>query len=105
MEVLKQRGRIYGNFDEQARISQQLKTILNISDIEDYTLREGLEMIAHKLARIANGNPFYIDNYKDIAGYAKLIADYLENRAEQATDSVVKYKEKVNGEWQWKENI
>jgi hypothetical protein len=35
-------------------------------------------MIFHKIARILNGNPDYVDNWIDIAGYAKLVADDLE---------------------------
>lgn len=31
------------------------------------------EMIAHKIARILNGDPNYADNWHDIAGYATLI--------------------------------
>lgn len=37
-------------------------------------------MIAHKLARIMNGDPNYIDNWTDIAGYAQLVVDILEQR-------------------------
>jgi len=34
--------------------------------------REALEMIAHKIGRILNGDPNYADSWHDIAGYAKL---------------------------------
>ena len=34
-------------------------------------------MIQHKIGRILNGDPNYDDNWKDIAGYSKLIADEL----------------------------
>jgi hypothetical protein len=34
-------------------------------------------MIAHKIGRILNGDPDYIDSWDDIAGYAKLVADRL----------------------------
>jgi len=40
--------------------------------------REALEMIAHKIARIINGDPNYADSWVDIAGYAKLVSDRLE---------------------------
>jgi hypothetical protein len=43
---------------------------------------EAMEMIAHKLARIINGDPDYHDNWADIAGYAKLVADRLETGKE-----------------------
>lgn len=43
--------------------------------------KEALEMIAHKLGRIANGDPDYADSWVDIAGYSKLVADRLEGVA------------------------
>lgn len=39
---------------------------------------EALEMIAHKIGRIINGDPNYADSWHDIAGYAKLVADRLD---------------------------
>ena len=36
-------------------------------------------MIAHKLGRIVNGDPYYADSYIDIAGYAKLVGDRLND--------------------------
>lgn len=36
-----------------------------------------LDMICHKLARIAVGDINYVDNWIDIAGYATLVADRL----------------------------
>jgi hypothetical protein len=38
---------------------------------------EALEMIAHKIARILNGDPNYVDSWLDIAGYATLVAERL----------------------------
>ena len=39
--------------------------------------RESLEMVAHKIGRILNGDPDYHDSWRDIVGYAKLVADRL----------------------------
>ena len=39
---------------------------------------EALEMIAHKIGRIINGDPDYDDSWVDIAGYAKLVSDRLQ---------------------------
>lgn len=39
---------------------------------------EALHMIIHKIGRIANGNPHHVDSWRDIAGYATLVADRLE---------------------------
>lgn len=40
--------------------------------------KEALEMIAHKIARILNGDPNYADSWHDIVGYAKLVEDSLQ---------------------------
>ena len=39
--------------------------------------RETLDMIAHKIGRILNGDPNYHDSWHDIIGYTKLVADRL----------------------------
>ena len=40
--------------------------------------QEALEMICHKIARIVAGNPNFVDHWRDIAGYATLVANELE---------------------------
>lgn len=81
-KTLEERGQRYGKFEDHAEISQQLKAELRIFEAKrgcDLApdQRESLEMIAHKIARILNGDPDYVDNWVDIAGYAKLVADRL----------------------------
>jgi hypothetical protein len=79
--VLAERGKRYGLFKNHAVISQTLKSIIFTSR-NDLVLasdqREALEMIAHKIARIINGDPDYVDSWTDIAGYAQLVADRLQ---------------------------
>jgi len=79
-DVLAQRETTYGSFAEHARISQTLKFDLTQS-INWNTMRpdqrEALEMIVHKIARILNGNPDYVDSWTDIAGYATLVEQRL----------------------------
>ena len=79
-KTLKERGSRYGEFKTHAEISQQLKTIMfhgsDWDGMQEYQ-RESIEMICHKLARIANGDPFYDDNWRDIAGYAELVVKEL----------------------------
>ena len=41
---------------------------------------EALTMICNKISRIVNGNPNHLDSWKDIAGYAQLVADRLEGK-------------------------
>lgn len=81
--ILAERGKRYGSFEGHAEISQNLKGIfahfMHARGCElDFDQREALDMIAHKIARIINGDPNYADNWVDIAGYAKRVADRLE---------------------------
>lgn len=81
--VLQQRGSRYGEFKDNAYVSQQLKSIISSGsnyDLLDPDMKESLDMIAHKIARILEGDPFYDDSWIDIAGYAKLVANRLQNR-------------------------
>lgn len=78
--TLEERGKRYGEFKHHAFIAQVLKE--GMSQFVGYKKlapdqKEALEMIAHKIARILNGDPNYADSWVDIAGYAKLVADRL----------------------------
>jgi len=82
-KVLDERGSRYGTFEGHAAIAQSLKMIVRTNLVaRNKTLKasqqEALDMIMHKIARIINGDPNYVDSWVDIAGYAKLIADELE---------------------------
>ncbi len=83
MKILEERGKRYGKFEDHAVISQGLKNVLfagcDKGKLDDDMI-EALEMICHKLARIANGDPYYADSWVDIAGYAQLIAIRLETQ-------------------------
>lgn len=79
--VLDERGSRYGAFDSHALITQDLKDC--VASTPGWSLlapdqKEALEMIAHKIGRILNGDPNYTDSWVDIAGYAKLVSDRLE---------------------------
>ena len=81
--VLAERGSRYGKFTQHADVTQQLKTVMFAHAFDRaITLapdqKEALEMIAHKIGRIVNGDPNYADSWADIAGYAKLVADRLD---------------------------
>ena len=79
-ETLTERGNRYGKFKDHAELSQQLKEAMHCaygwSRLEP-DMREALEMIQHKVARILNGDPTYADSWHDIAGYARLVDDRL----------------------------
>jgi hypothetical protein len=80
-EMLAGREARYGTFEGHANISQTIKDDMRnhpgwerlVSD-----QREALEMIAHKIARILNGDPNYADNWVDLGGYPTLVANRLE---------------------------
>jgi hypothetical protein len=79
-QTLTERGDRYGEFIDHARISQNLTGIMqatpNWDDLRSIH-KEALEMIQHKIARILNGDPDYVDNWHDIAGYAILVEQHL----------------------------
>jgi hypothetical protein len=79
-EMLAQRGARYGKFADHARIAQDLKDVMQAEPKWERMApdqKEALEMVAHKIARILNGDPNYSDNWVDIAGYATLISQRL----------------------------
>jgi len=103
MNVLEQRSKIYGDFSFIAITSQTIKDMYNTDNTQetDSVINEAFEMIAHKIARIINGGSRYVDNWRDIAGYAQLVVDYLESEAKEAIDSKVTYYKKEPGrDWQ-----
>jgi len=83
--ILDSRAKDYGAFADNARLAQALKRTMADHADEMGSLFadeqwEALEMIATKMSRIVNGNPDKIDNWDDIAGYAKLVADKLRGK-------------------------
>lgn len=80
-EILKERGDKYGPFHMHANITQCLKEICKGSlswSRMNWSQKEALEMIMHKVGRIINGDPNYADSWADIAGYAQLVVKELE---------------------------
>lgn len=81
-QTLSERGDRYGDFVTHAKITQDIKRAMTqgnwVSLADDQ--REALEMLAHKVGRILNGDPDYHDSWHDIVGYTKLVADRLERR-------------------------
>lgn len=89
-DILTERGNRYGPFSSHASITQDIKAAMvglgncgtNWSGLKGFQ-REALEMIAHKIGRILNGDPNYDDSWIDIAGYATLVADILQGKEEK----------------------
>lgn len=75
MELLKERAKTHGNYDQTAKTAQMIKRLFQHSPAQmDFSERqkESLDMIAVKLARIMCGDPHEPDHWRDLAGYALL---------------------------------
>jgi hypothetical protein len=81
-QTLQERGSRYGDFAGHATISQGIKKAMIMSpnwERLSNDKRECLEMVAHKIGRILNGDPEYKDSWHDIIGYTKLVEDTLSD--------------------------
>jgi hypothetical protein len=79
--ILAERGKRYGKFADHAKITQDLKDVMHACPkwaALTPSQKEALEMVAHKIGRILNGDPNYDDSWVDVAGYSKLVADELQ---------------------------
>jgi methyl coenzyme M reductase alpha subunit len=70
----------YGDYEKNAVIMQGMKDAMRSHDewdmLDDPT-KEALEMIVHKVGRIVGGDPYYVDSWVDIQGYAQLIINKI----------------------------
>jgi hypothetical protein len=80
-KLVKDRAKTHGDFADTATRAVQLNAITRLPAKLEIppTLEHARQMICVKLARVACGDPFVIDHWKDIAGYAELVVQYLEN--------------------------
>ena len=83
VQTLTERGSRYGKFVDVAKATTALQNCLyehfslgKLNEVPD-DMGVALDMICHKMARIAVGDINYVDNWHDIAGYAQLVADRL----------------------------
>lgn len=79
--LVTERGKTHGSFEDQARITCELKAVLTKECFArnqrgqpqlSYQQVEALDMIAHKIGRIIAGDPSFQDHWDDIAGYAHI---------------------------------
>ncbi len=78
--ALKERGEKYGDFETHAQITQDIKDVMHETPKwRELTpsQKESLEMVAHKIGRILNGDPNYKDSWTDIIGYTTLVEQEL----------------------------
>jgi len=82
--LLAEREKTHGDYVLHASITQDLKRVIrhHVADLDvklDDDMQETLDMIAQKIGRIIAGNPEEPDHWRDIAGYAQLVANRLEH--------------------------
>lgn len=78
--ILAERGKRYGAFVDNSSVSQGIKVEIKAGrkwSQMAWDQRECLDQIACKISRIVTGDPNYVDNWDDIAGFATLVADRL----------------------------
>lgn len=85
-QILEERHAEYGTFADVARVATNLRsTIAHELKVRSKTLApdqsEALFMICSKIARLVNGNADHVDSWRDVAGYAQLVADRLEGKS------------------------
>jgi hypothetical protein len=79
--TLAERGSRYGEFADHAKIAQGLQDVMRSApkwQYLDQDMKQALSVIADKIARILNGDPYYQDNWHDIIGYSTLIENRLK---------------------------
>lgn len=78
--LLDVRERTHGNYPEQTVTAQGLKYLIRSApnwEAMTPAMRESLEMICTKIARILHGDPSFEDAWIDVAGYAELVRKTL----------------------------
>lgn len=83
--TMKERGRTCGEYRNVARVAQDIKGAIHVGILASQResgshpayMLEALDMIAHKIARIVAGDPWHVDSWHDIQGYAKLVEDRI----------------------------
>lgn len=93
-EITAARGSVYGPFLHNAVVAQGLKAVMrNVPDPDNEgrhwhrlpaDVREALDLIALKISRIVTGDPEYLDNFDDIAGYATIVAKRIRGGKKDA---------------------
>ncbi len=78
LPLLETREQTHGSFEDNAIISQALKSFMRagpgwnrLTDIE----KESMDMIALKFSRILSGKSLSKQHWEDVVGYAKLVEE------------------------------
>lgn len=83
-KLLRERGRTHGVWSETAEVSQGMKAALRFSgrwDSLPETVREALDMMCVKMARIVCGDWANRDHWADCEGYSRLVSRGLRPKS------------------------
>lgn len=78
--LLNAREQTHGDFRDVAEVAQSLKAVVMLARPDKFpdTHAEAMDMICCKIARALCGDANEPDHWRDIAGYAQLVARELE---------------------------
>jgi len=80
-KTVEQRGSRYGSMEDNAILTQALMDCINMQQHKLTAVHlECIHMIFHKISRMTIGDPMYADNAHDIAGYATLLEQYINEQ-------------------------
>lgn len=84
-DILEERHRTYGAFIDVAEVAAELRHTIMRGLVKQKKFlagdqEEALVMISSKVARVVVGDADHVDSWRDIAGYATLVADRLEGK-------------------------
>jgi hypothetical protein len=82
--TLTERHNSYGKFEDNARTAQAIKWEMRMCPKWDDLAadqKEALHQIASKISRLLSGDVDHLDSWRDIAGYATLVAERLQGNA------------------------
>lgn len=95
-KLLAERGSKYGDYTHGAQIMQNIlracESSRNWKDLPDQQ-RSAFQLIALKFSRILNGDYNLKDNWEDVAGYAKLVADRIETKPDYPEYTSITFEE------------
>lgn len=78
--LIAERGKTHGDFGANADTAQAIKSAIRSApnwNALSGRQQEALDLIATKIGRIMSGNPNERDHWRDVSGYAELVASKL----------------------------
>lgn len=75
-QILEERGTTHGNYLEQSKTAQQLKSIVRLMPNWNSMMldqRESIESMMTKVSRIGHGDVNHVDAWADLMGYPRLV--------------------------------